>query len=638
MFYSADLVSKFSHNFSTSRNSFLSYDLGNSTFVYPESKNRVFERSQLFDTIDPDRRPVLLLNQNSSEFIVNLLACWISNRPVVPLCLPSKKRVDFIDTIVEQTGSLIYTIDNNHSQVFNLRSRSSSLLSNLAEVTSDTSNISASVLSSYSIPPKPLFPKSTAVIQYSSGSTGSPKGVLITASNISASLELMSDAWNITSSSSFYSWLPLYHDLGFVFGILLPLMYGCRSYIISSADFAKKPSVWLSNLSSLEITHTAGSTSGYAMATRQTYYESLSLKACEFCMIAAEHISSTVVSNFLDIAIPFGLSSKALSAAYGLAESTLAVTADRISDSLLTLAFDQSGLNSGFAHPSSNGRLLVSCGYPLPDTRISIEDQDKVLPPGRIGEVVVEGPTVMHGYLGDSNHSQLLKLYTGDLGFFYNGHLFITGRKKELIIINGKNIYPEDIESAVKSNFKLFANSTSVCFCVDNDDGMDTIVFIAELDRHVSISSPLSLFDQINKLIIDLSGRSCHDILFVQKAQIPKTTSGKLQRLKARDLYLKHQIKVLYSFYDIQTKTHSLPCEAFTAEKLIRWLKDYENENGDPVLRSVRGQFFITLDSVGSSELKNFIKSSTGIMLDDTFIWEYDTVEKLVDFLQLEGI
>lgn len=626
MIFTTDLVSRFSKNLLTSSNTYLKLDETISSFVYADSIERIEERSFIFDSIDRERRPVLIFNTDSTEFIVNLMACWISRRPVVPVCLPTRKRFDFINFIIEQTGSIIYTIDENHSQVFKLRSNTSCLLSNLAEVTQDSfSSASSSYLLS-----KPNYPPTTAVIQFSSGSTGTPKGVLITASNILSSLELMSAIWNISPESRFYSWLPLYHDLGLIFGILLPLMNGCCSYIISSADFAKKPSVWLCHLSSFSISHTAGSTSGYAMASTQNYPDNVSLETCEYCMIAAEHISAKVISRFLDLAYQFGLPSTSLSAAYGLAESTLAVTGDRIHDSLFMGSFDQSSLSAGFAKPSPTGRTLVSSGYALPGMTISIRDKYSVLPPGFIGEVFIEGPTVMHGYLGDSDISPLSKLPSGDLGFLYNDHLFITGRKKELIIVNGKNIYPEDLESAVRSSLDLFEHSTSVCFSIENDDSLDTIVFILELERHAIVSNISSVFEQINQIVTDLSGRGCFDIVLVQRAQLPKTTSGKLQRLKARELYLSKKLKIVDSLKLNLENLISSSSDPFTSEKLIAWLMDYEFKNAEPTIRSVRGQMFLMLDSLGSSELKNHIFSTTGVVLEDTFIWEFDTVDKLL--------
>ena len=629
MFSTKDLLAKFSSNLSSSSNKFLSLQGVSSTFSYADSQALIKKRSELFDLIDPEKRPVLIFNQVSTEFIVNLLACWRSKRPVVPLCLPSSKRTAFINYIVDQTSSLIYTIDQNHSRVYKISSNPSSRLSQLAEVTPDSFT---KVRSSHQVPTKSLYPLSTAVIQYSSGSTGSPKGVLITALNMASSLDLMTSIWDISSRSIFYSWLPLYHDLGFIFGVLLPLMNGCRSYILPSADFAKSPSIWLSHLSSFSITHTAGSTSGYSMATLQSYTDSISLTACKYCMIAAEHISSTVVSNFLDVATPLGLPPNALSAAYGLAESTLAVTADRIDDSLFIQTFDQASLNNGLALISATGRSLVSSGYSLPETTISIRDNQSILPIGSIGEVVVEGPTVMSGYLGASESSNSL-LYTGDLGFLLEKRLFITGRKKELIIINGKNIYPEDLEHAVKSGIALLSNSTCVSFSIANDDFLDTIVFVAELDRHVSLPSPLPLFDQINQIVTEFSGCSCFDILLVKRAQIPKTTSGKLQRLKARELYGSDQFKVIHSYKSSLNDQIQSTSSAITIELLISWCNEYELKHNEPVLRSARGQTYFSLDSLGSSELKAYIVSVTGITLEDTFIWEFDTLEKLFSHL-----
>mgnify|MGYP001169233867 FL=1 len=627
MYLTSDLLSNFADCLISSSNSFLSLEGELSVFNFRDSQQKIKDRSTLFDDLDSDKNPVILFNQDSTEFIINLLACWYGNRPVVPVCLPSKKRLDFVNNVIDQCGSKIYTIDFKHSQVFKIRDNKSSSLSSLAEVTDRSHTLPSNICC------KPFYPSNTAIIQFSSGSTGQPKGVLITADNLLSSLQSMACIWDISNSSRFYSWLPLYHDLGLIFGVLLPLIFGGRSFVISSADFAKKPSVWLSNLSKYSITHTAGSTSGYAMASLHEYPPSLSLKSCKFCMIAAEHISASVAQKFINLSGKFGLCSTSLTAAYGLAESTLAVTGDRLNESLYFESFDQEQLNFGKAVPSLDGRLLVSSGYALLDTQISIrDDAGHELSSGLIGEVVIDGPTVMHGYLGHPALSANDHLQTGDLGFTYNNYLFITGRKKELMIINGRNIYPEDVESAIKSSIPELSNCTSVCFSVSDSNQLESVVFVSELERHSNISDFKVIADQINTIILDLCSRNCQDVVFVQRAQLPKTTSGKLQRLKAARIYLDQSFNSIYSsLNDI-----SLAKTKISEEQITDWLKNFEFANQESAMRISRGEVFIALDSLGSSQLKQYILELTGVLLDDTFVWEYDTISKLVNHINMD--
>lgn len=626
----SELLHHFANNLKFSSNQFISTESLLSSFSLLSAQQLINNKVQLFKKIDPSRSPVILFNQNSTEFLLNLLACWQLDRPIIPVCLPSNRRIKLVNYIINQTGCRIYCIDSKHARAFRLQSDSSSILSLLSQVT-ELDCTTPSTLSTFSGQFEEI-PPNTAVIQYSSGSTGNPKGVLISAANLFESLEMMSYVWSINKDSVFYSWLPLFHDLGLIFGLILPLMYGSKSYIISPADFAKKPKSWVEHMSKFLVTHTAGSTSGYSIAGLQEYSADLSLISCVYSMIAAEHISYSISKRFLKSVEHIGFNPNALSAAYGLAESTLAVTGNRLNEPLTTFSFDAKRLQDGIAIPCDDGRILVASGSALPGTDVFIVNSEGLpLPSQYVGEVAIHGPTVMQGYLGQSMLDNDSNLYTGDLGFIYNNQLYITGRKKELLILNGKNIYPEDIEDIVKNDILSLRESTMVCFSVRNHLDLESLVFISELPRHHDLRNLNTLAMNISDLISIEISAACYDIVFVRQAQIPKTTSGKLQRLKARSLYLNSMFITYYSSLSSYSSSFSIN---FDESLLLDWLFNYGQKNGEKVIRESRDEIFFSLDSLGSVELKKFIESHTGIILDDTFIWEYDTVSKLMNYIR----
>lgn len=624
------LLHHFANNLKLSSNQFISLESSLSKFSLHRAQQLIDNRAQLFKNIDPSRSPVILFNQNSTEFLLNLLACWLTDRPIIPASLPSKRRIKLLNYIVKQTGSRLYCIDSKHANAFKFQSDSQSPLSLLSQVT-EIGCSTASALDAISDQFEEI-PSNTAVIQYSSGSTGNPKGVLISAGNLFESLEMMSNAWSINRDSVFYSWLPLYHDLGLIFGLLLPLICGSKSYIISSADFAKKPKSWIEHMSCFAVTHTAGSTSGYSMASLQKYSEDLSLINCKYSMIAAEHISYSITQRFLKSVEHIGFNPKALSAAYGLAESTLAVTGNRLNESLTTCSFDPIRLQEGIAIPCTDGRILVASGTALPGTEVFIVDtKNRPIPCQHIGEIVIQGPTVMQGYLGHPMLDKDARLYTGDFGFLYNKQLYIIGRKKEILVLNGKNFYPEDIEDIVKNHIPSLYKSTMVCFSVNNDLDLESLVFILELPRHHDLGNLKTLAMIISDLISVETSTPCYDLVLACQAQIPKTTSGKLQRLKARSLYLTSSLKTYYSTLSSQSSSLISNLEE---SSLLHWLYNYGQEHDEKVIRESRGEKFFSLDSLGSAKLKKFIEKQTGIILDDTYIWEYDTISKLMNYIR----
>lgn len=626
----SELLHRFANNLKFSSNQFISTESTLSSFSPLRAQQLIYNKAQLLNNIDPSRSPVILFNQNSTEFLLNLLACWQIGRPIIPVCLPSNRRIKLVDYIINQTGCRVYCIDSKHARAFRLQSDSNSSLSLLSEVT-ELDFTTPSTLSTFSGQFEEI-PSDTAVIQYSSGSTGNPKGVLISASNLFESLQMMSNAWSINIDSVFYSWLPLFHDLGLIFGLLLPLMYGSKSYIISPADFAKKPKSWIEHMSNFSVTHTAGSTSGYSIAGLQEYSADLSLISCVYSMIAAEHISYSISQRFLKSVEHIGFNPNALSAAYGLAESTLAVTGNRLNEPLTTFSFDSKRLQEGIAIPCENGRILVASGSALPGTDVFIVNSEGLpLPCQYVGEVAIHGPTVMQGYLGQPMLDNASNLYTGDLGFIYNNQLYITGRKKELLIINGKNVYPEDIEDIVKNHIPSLRESTMVCFSVRNHLDLESLVFISELPRHHDLGNLNTLAMNISDYISLEISATCYDIVFTRQAQIPKTTSGKLQRLKARSLYLNSMLITCYSSLSSHSSSFA---SNFEESSLLHWLYNYGQENGEKVIRESRGEIFFSLDSLGSVELKKFIENYTGVILDDTFVWEYDTVSKLMNHIR----
>jgi fatty-acyl-CoA synthase len=383
-----------------------------------------------------------------------------------------------------------------------------------------------------------------ALLQYTSGSTSSPKGVELTHANIVANMGLIADAIT-TPESVGLSWLPLYHDMGLIGGALSALYTRVPILLLPTTLFVKEPASWLRSLSAFGATIALAPNFAFQHAVRHVSMDQLtgtSLHRLETALNGAEPVDAAAVEAFEAKFAAIGLRRGTVRPVYGLAESTLAVTfsdaGEFIVDDVDADVLEEQAIARPAA-PTGRVRRFVSVGRPLPTQELRIVDaDDRPLPDREIGEVIVRGPSVMRGYYNRPAESQAALrggfLHTGDLGYLADRRLYLTGRSRDLIIRYGRNYYPADIE-AVVSRIDGAGKGAAVAFGVDLDAATRVVVV---METRLRRAEELALIEQLIK-------ERCHeaflfgpdDVRLVPLGGIPRTTSGKVRRDECRRLY-----------------------------------------------------------------------------------------------------
>ncbi|EFK10713.1 long-chain-fatty-acid--CoA ligase [delta proteobacterium NaphS2] len=407
----------------------------------------------------------------------------------------------------------------------------------------------------------PLQPaKSTelAYLQYTSGSTRFPRGVMIThkavMSNLSAIIKYGS---KIREGDRAVSWLPFFHDMGLVGLLLTPMVSGISVDFLNTRDFAMRPRLWLKLMSENRGTLSIGPPFGYELVARRLRDEDAhqyDLRSWRFAGVGAEMIRPESLRQFADKLRPSGFDARAFLPCYGMAECSLAVSfgvqgqglqTDHVDADLLSerrIAMPVPSPLAGNANQRSN--TFVNCGVPLPGYESEIRDPaGRVLPERHCGALYLRGPSVMSGYFGDPEATQAVLsedgwLNTGDLAYQVGSSIFITGRKKDLIIIHGRNIWPQDIEYLAELQPEIRTRDASA-FSVPTPDGEEQAIVMVQC-RVSDKRKSTELKERIQRLIGDELGIVCK-VELVPRNSLPRTTSGKPSRSGARKEYLRRK-------------------------------------------------------------------------------------------------
>src|SRR5579871_243711 len=395
-----------------------------------------------------------------------------------------------------------------------------------------------------------------AYLQYTSGSTTTPRGVVIRHRNVLANCAAMAAASGTTSSSRMLSWLPYFHDYGLVSGIIAPLYAGIPAWLMKPSSFLRRPLSWLEAIERFSITHTGAPAFAYAACTRalrRTPGWRGDLSRLQFASCGAEPIDARVVDEFLDAFRPYGFEKAAFSPAYGLAEATLAVTMSS-AGSHTTLDVDAEALRRGqvvagrqTGPPDVRLRRIVGCGTALDGLDVVVVSPDTLTPadPGTVGEVWVAGPSVAKGYWKATAEVADLPsafghhlaghegefLRTGDLGFTAKGNLFITGRRKDLLIISGRNVHPQDVEWTVERALAAMSDDGAerrpdhraghcAVFSIEHD-GEEQAVVVHEVRRGADSRRLHSLARAIRKAVAEEHDLALREVAFVAPGSIP---------------------------------------------------------------------------------------------------------------------
>ncbi len=395
-----------------------------------------------------------------------------------------------------------------------------------------------------------------AFLQYTSGSTSNPKGVMVNHASLLHNSECIRLTWQYTPESVSVMWVPHIHDHGLLDGIIQPVYTGFHCILMPNVSFIQQPVRWLQAISRYGATHSGGPNFAYDLCVRKVQQEQLgmlNLNSWVTALNAAEPIRKDTLLRFAETFEPCGFRRRAFFPAYGLAESTLVVSGGH-DPVFITVEEDALAHNRVVetSDDQQNVHTLVGCGKAMPGARIAIvhPEHRTMCAPDEIGEIWVSSPSVGQGYwnnveetsktfqayLADSGEGPFLR--TGDLGFLKEGELFVTGRLKDLIIIRGYNHYPQDIEYTVEKSHPALRAGCSAAFSVEAD-GEERVVVVAEVAVKASAELDVkTVIKAIRRTVAEEHDLSVYAIKLLRSGTIPKTSSGKIQRTACRNGFL----------------------------------------------------------------------------------------------------
>jgi 8-amino-7-oxononanoate synthase len=520
---------------------------------------------------------VLLLYPSGLDFIAAFMGCLYGGAVAVPAYPPRKNRsVERIEGIASDADAAVALSTRDVVDRFEgLKAGAPSLQNLVWQVTAELEPHWADRWE------RPRIDGDTlAFLQYTSGSTGTPKGVMLTHENLLHNSLRIMQAFELTRSQASVFWLPSFHDMGLIGGILVPLYGGKFNVLMSPVAFLQKPLRWLQAISKYRATISGGPNFAYELCVRKTTPEqraALDLSSWSLAFNGAEPVRAETIEAFSEAFAVSGFRRRAFYPCYGLAESTLMVTGGMKFEEPVVRSFDAESIETGVAVPrpanAAGARRMVGSGRELDGQDVLIVEPQtcEPLPPGRVGEIWVSGPSVARGYWNRPEESQgnfgamlaqpepalaggaVAKwqpnpgpyLRTGDLGFFDNGELFVAGRLKDLIIVRGRNHYPQDIERDVEQACDIVRPGSVAAFSVEYE-GRERVVVVAELERGKRERAELvAAFEAIRSRLAKEHEVAVEGIVLVRPNSVPKTSSGKIQRRACRRQFLEGTLEVI---------------------------------------------------------------------------------------------
>jgi acyl-CoA synthetase (AMP-forming)/AMP-acid ligase II len=411
-----------------------------------------------------------------------------------------------------------------------------------------------------------LEKNSLAFLQYTSGSTGTPKGVMVSHYNLLINSADLDRGWGHDQDSAMVTWLPTFHDMGLIYGVIQPLYKGFLCYMISPASFMERPLRWLQAISDKKATHSAAPNFAYDLCVRKIPPEkraSLDLSRWRMALNGAEPVRAEVLEKFAEAFQVSGFKATALCPGYGLAEATLKVTAVAYNSPPYFYRVQANALEKNqiiaATETDTNVQTLVGCGWTTIDTKIVIVDPETLKPclPEIVGEIWVSGATIAQGYWGKPQETQeTFQAYladtgagpflrTGDLGFIKDGELFVTGRLKEVILIRGRNNYPQDIELTVQNSHPALRPSCGAAFTVEVKEE-ERLVVVQEVERTwLRKIDTDEVKRAIRKAVVQEYDLQVYAIALIRTGSLPKTSSGKIQRRSCRAKFLEGSLEIV---------------------------------------------------------------------------------------------
>lgn len=597
----------------------------------------------------------LLFYPTSADYVTAFFACLYAGVIAVPLYPPRKNRsVERIAMVIRDARPAVILstqqiADDVRSQFLNTEQNS------IAWITTD--NISGELQH----PWKPVSntAEDIAFLQYTSGSTGQPKGVILTHGQLLANEEMLFRFGNNRTEPVVINWLPLYHDMGLIGNLLYTLYAGGSAYLMSPFDFLQQPFRWLKALSLYQGTYSGAPNFAYEECVKRITAEQLKqldLHSWEVAFNGAEPVNAATLKRFEDTFAPAGFKRGVMAPCYGMAEATLVVSGIRPANGQTLYTADAALLEQHILQPPQNDTVqqiqLVNCGMPV-GQEVVITDymQGIPLPEERVGELWVKGPNVASGYWNnEAATTQAFKAFlpdgkgpylrTGDLGFMKDGAIYITGRLKELIIIRGRNIYPQDVERLTCESHEMLERGATAAFGV-TVNGEEQLVIVQELKRQFSVNADTDpAIQAIRSTVTAHFDIQPHAIILIRKGALLRTSSGKIQRNACRRAFLSEEILSVVTQWQesppadmpvkVEKTTTTVPSLSY--DTVIHQLKNtiarFAGISAGNI--SIHDPFEkLGLDSMGAVKVASALEQALGIPVTPTMIYDYPNIDAL---------
>ncbi|MCF2220315.1 amino acid adenylation domain-containing protein [Chryseobacterium sp. PS-8] len=482
-----------------------------------------------------------------------------------------------------------------------------------------------------------------AFIQFSSGSTGNPKGVILTHKNLVTNVRAISEASGYSATDRMISWMPLTHDMGLIGFHINPLFIGMSQYLIPTNVFVRRPSLWLQKAHEHQCTILCSPNFGYNYTLKHFNRDNdtLDLSSVRLIYNGAEPVSVNIIQEFLEVFCQYGLNENAIRPVYGLAEASLAVSIPDMNDKITYFSFSRDHLNFGdkvvITQENENSLSFVNVGKAINDCQIRIADeQNNSVDEEIIGEIQIKGDNVTGGYYNNASETENIVISdkwvrTGDLGFMKNGSLYVTGRMKDIIFINGQNYYPHDIERVAEAVENIELNKIVAVGHYDETAQKEEIITFVfhrgSLENFIPIAQELK--SKINiEMGIDID-------MVIPVKDIPRTTSGKLQRFKLLNDFKNGKFEEIQNRFaevisKIKTEEKEEPANETEQYILNIWKKILKQET-----LGVTDKFFESGgNSLKAAELSMLLFKELQAELPISVLYTYQTVKELAAIIQ----
>lgn len=636
------------------------------SITYLELRQKVLALAADLQTrVTPGDR-VLILYPSGIDFIIAFLGCLCAKVIAVPAYPPRRN---------QRLGRLCAIInDAEPSFVLTTHSLLQSVSSHLEALTVShipclaTDHLGDKLANTWILPK--VNEDTTAFLQYTSGSTGNPKGVMVSHRNLLYNEKMIQSAFQNDETTVYVSWLPLFHDMGLIGNVLQSLYLGSSCILMSPTAFLQKPIRWLQAISDYQGTTSGAPNFAYDLCVNRITAEqraNLDLSGWKIAFNGSEPIRAETLQRFSETFAESGFQPEAVHPCYGMAEATLIISGGGCHEKPIIKNVETSALEKNQIlscdSPQQNSRSLVGCGHTLLEQKIAIVDphSQQLSSPQQVGEIWVSGPNVAQGYWQrqqetcetfqayiDGQESQPY-LRTGDLGFLdEEGNLFVTGRLKEVIVIHGRNYYPQDIELIAERSHPALRPHSGAAFSVEID-GEERLIIAHEVERsylrRINISE---IAGAVRKAISEEFDLAVYTILLLRTNTLPKTSSGKIQRRGCRQAFLNKTLKVVgqdqiksvthsdQSPPSFSQKTQFNAFENLAPRELQQWLvtEVAQRLEIDPAeIKLNRPLTEYGLSSVEAMVFSGDLQEKFGSSLPVTLIYDYPTIHSLSQYL-----